>query len=226
MTESLVDAAERRIQTQFQSIWSLAVYGYYSRAETIAAIQRDLAPAYHGAPLPLGYAGAMAALGTRTIRFRCRVRRVEPISPTDQVKRVDAETSGRRTETFMSAPSPTDVLIIGSGAAGAALAYRLSEGGARVVCLEQGPWVLPAEHPHYSNEWEFELQRRWGRSPGVRQAAADYPIASTRVNPMLYNGVGGSTIHYNAHWPRLKPVDFRKGNRARPGRIGRLADQL
>ncbi len=111
----------------------------------------------------------------------------------------------------MSGLLPTDVLIVGSGAAGAALAYRLSEGGARVVCLEQGPWVLPSEHPHYSNEWEFELQRRWGRNPMVRQASADYPIASTRVNPMLYNGVGGSTIHYNAHWPRLKPVDFRKG---------------
>ena len=111
----------------------------------------------------------------------------------------------------MSSPFPTDVLVIGSGAAGAVIAYRLSEQGVRVVCLEQGPWVLPSEHPHYSNEWEFELQRRWGRNPNVRQASADFPISSTRVNPMLYNAVGGSTVHYNAHWPRLKPVDFRKG---------------
>lgn len=51
---------EREQPEMFQSIWRLAVYGYYSRAETIAAIQRDLAPAYHGAPLPLGYSGAMA----------------------------------------------------------------------------------------------------------------------------------------------------------------------
>jgi choline dehydrogenase-like flavoprotein len=28
---------------------------------------------------------------------------------------------------------------------------------------------------------------------------------------MLMNVVGGSTTHYNAHWPRKKPVDFRKG---------------
>jgi choline dehydrogenase-like flavoprotein len=28
---------------------------------------------------------------------------------------------------------------------------------------------------------------------------------------MLMNVVGGSTTHYNAHWPRLRPSDFRKG---------------
>lgn len=44
----------------FLSFWRLAVYGYYSRTDTIGAIQRDLAPAYHGAPLPLGYAHAIA----------------------------------------------------------------------------------------------------------------------------------------------------------------------
>lgn len=40
---------------EFTALWRLAVYGYYSEPETIAAIQRDLAPGYHGAPLPLGY---------------------------------------------------------------------------------------------------------------------------------------------------------------------------
>lgn len=60
--EPMTDALSRLEQEQpatFQSIWRLAVYGYYSRAETINAIQRDLAPAYHGAPLPLGYSDAM-----------------------------------------------------------------------------------------------------------------------------------------------------------------------
>jgi 2-methyl-1,2-propanediol dehydrogenase len=111
----------------------------------------------------------------------------------------------------VSEPPATDVLIIGSGMAGAAVARRLSERGVRVVCLEQGPWVLPEEHPHYSDEFEFELRRRWNRSPAGRHDPADYPVAATRVDVMLYNGVGGSTNHYNAHWPRLKPVDFRKG---------------
>ena len=42
-----------------KGLWALAVYGYYSRPEVIEAIQRDHAPAYHGAPLPLGYAHAI-----------------------------------------------------------------------------------------------------------------------------------------------------------------------
>jgi len=60
MTVALADL-EREQPLTFRSLWSLAVYGYYSRPETIAAIQRDLAPAYHGAPLPHGYASAMPA---------------------------------------------------------------------------------------------------------------------------------------------------------------------
>ena len=113
----------------------------------------------------------------------------------------------------MSAPTPTDVLVIGSGAAGAAIAKRLSGRGVRVVCLEQGPWTLSGEHPHYSDEYEYELRWRWNRSPSGRHDPADYPVTveGNRVDVMLYNGVGGSTTHYNAHWPRLKPVDFRKG---------------
>ena len=57
----------------------------------------------------------------------------------------------------MSAPTPTDVLIIGSGAAGAAIAKRLSGRGVRVVCLEPGPRTLSGEHPHYTGAYQFEL---------------------------------------------------------------------
>ncbi len=59
MTAALT-AFEQQHPAEFTALWRLAVYGYYSRPETIAAIQRDLAPAYHGAPLPLGYAHAIA----------------------------------------------------------------------------------------------------------------------------------------------------------------------
>ena len=54
-------AFEQQQPANFTALWRLAVFGYYSRPETIAAIQRDLAPQYHGAPLPLGYAHALAA---------------------------------------------------------------------------------------------------------------------------------------------------------------------
>src|SRR5690606_19900715 len=88
---------------------------------------------------------------------------------------------------LMSAPDPVDVLIVGSGMAGAAIAKRLSERGLRVVCLEQGPWVGAEEHPHYSNEWEFETLRRWNRNPNDRHAPADFPVTGNDINPLLYN---------------------------------------
>jgi hypothetical protein len=50
-----LEALEYNDPTLFVALWRLAVYGYYSRPETIAAIQRDFKVAYHGAPLPLGY---------------------------------------------------------------------------------------------------------------------------------------------------------------------------
>jgi hypothetical protein len=58
MTEALA-TLERERPEEFLALWRLAVYGYYSRPETIAAISRDLYAPYHGAPLPLGYAHAI-----------------------------------------------------------------------------------------------------------------------------------------------------------------------
>lgn len=56
--------ALRQLETErpgdFNVLWRLAVFGYYSRRATIAAIARDHAAAYHGAPLPLGYDHAIA----------------------------------------------------------------------------------------------------------------------------------------------------------------------
>ncbi|MEU6128432.1 GMC family oxidoreductase [Saccharopolyspora sp. NPDC047091] len=103
-----------------------------------------------------------------------------------------------------------DVLIIGSGPGGAGVAKKLSAAGMRVVCLEQGPWVKPSEHPHYHDEWEIEKQRGWAYDPNVRQLPEDYPVTGS-TTPYLMNNVGGSTVHYAGHWPRYKPVDFRKG---------------
>ncbi len=61
--EDMTAALERLEQDdpdRFQALWALAVYGYYSRPEVTAAIQAELAPGYHGAPLPLGYAHLIA----------------------------------------------------------------------------------------------------------------------------------------------------------------------
>ncbi len=42
---------------------------------------------------------------------------------------------------------PIDVLIIGAGASGAAIAWSLAETRMRIVCLEQGGWMHPSDYP-------------------------------------------------------------------------------
>jgi choline dehydrogenase-like flavoprotein len=104
-----------------------------------------------------------------------------------------------------------DVLIVGAGASGAAVAWSLSEAGQRVVCLEQGDWVSPASLPHARDDWELHRLTDFNPDPNVRQLAADYPVndAASTFTPLMFNAVGGSTIHWSAHFPRYHPSDFR-----------------
>ena len=106
-----------------------------------------------------------------------------------------------------------DVLVIGSGAAGAAVTKRLSDLGAKVVCLEQGDWVDRQDYPSTRADWEIALRRGpFHFNPNVRKRPEDYPIVSTGGHPptvLMFNAVGGSTIHYTAHFPRFHPSDFR-----------------
>ena len=81
-------ALEREQPEAFLALWRLAVYGYYSRPEVIAAIQRELAPAYHGAPLPLGYAHAIAPWDPADPLHNPRNGRGSYL-PTDAIRRVD-----------------------------------------------------------------------------------------------------------------------------------------
>ena len=47
----------------------------------------------------------------------------------------------------------TDVVIVGAGVAGGAIAARLVENGVRVVLLEQGPFVHDIDHPIIRDDW-------------------------------------------------------------------------
>ena len=105
-----------------------------------------------------------------------------------------------------------DVLIIGSGATGSIAAKVLGEAGLRVVCLEQGGWVEPRDHPHYSPDWQWQRRLRWSADVNVRQGNEDdFPVHSNSSQVLMWNGVGGSTNVYGALWPRYRPSDFRKG---------------
>ena len=46
---------------------------------------------------------------------------------------------------------------------------------------------------------------------GGNPFSADYPIddSGSPLKPLMWNGVGGSTINWAAHVPRLHPSDFR-----------------
>ncbi len=104
-----------------------------------------------------------------------------------------------------------DILIIGTGASGAAAAWRLSAAGFRVVCLEQGRWHRANEYPTAFADWELRGATTYAFDPNIRGLPEDYPInnAASAITPLMFNAVGGSTIHWTAHAPRLHPSDFR-----------------
>jgi len=110
-----------------------------------------------------------------------------------------------------NANEPADVVIIGSGAAGAALAWSLAETRMKIVCLEQGDWMKPEEYPTSGTDWEMRRFGDFGLSPNGRGRREDYPIndAESPIAVSNFNAVGGSTILYAAHFPRMHPSDFR-----------------
>ena len=106
---------------------------------------------------------------------------------------------------------PADVLVVGAGATGAALSWRLSSRGLSVTCLEQGGWVDPASYPPGYADWPLHFLSDFHLDPNVRKLPSDYPVNTddSPITVSMYNAVGGSTIQWSAHFPRLHPSDFR-----------------
>jgi choline dehydrogenase-like flavoprotein len=104
-----------------------------------------------------------------------------------------------------------DVLIIGAGASGAAVAWMLADAGWKVVCLEQGGWVDPMSMPHWHDRWELRRLTDFNPDPNLRGRPEDYPVNNegSDFTPLMFNAVGGSTIHWSGHFPRYHPSDFR-----------------
>jgi choline dehydrogenase-like flavoprotein len=104
-----------------------------------------------------------------------------------------------------------DVLIIGAGASGAAVAWSLAETRMKILCLEQGDWMKQSEYPANGRDFEARAFSDYATSPNIRRAPADYPINddNSPIKVVNFNAVGGSTIMYTAHYPRLHPSDFR-----------------
>jgi choline dehydrogenase-like flavoprotein len=103
-----------------------------------------------------------------------------------------------------------DIVIVGAGAGGSAAAFELSKSNLKIVCLEQGTHTSKAELPGNGIDWEIRSQKNFNINPNLRQAAADYPInnENSPISIANFNGVGGSTVLYSAHYPRFHPADF------------------
>ena len=104
-----------------------------------------------------------------------------------------------------------DVLIVGGGASAAAAAWSLADTRMRILCLEQGDWPEPARFPTTGRDWEVRQHGEWNTSPHQRRATADYPINDddSPIKIINFNGVGGGTVLFGAHFPRFHPSDFR-----------------
>ena len=66
-----------------------------------------------------------------------------------------------------------DVLIIGSGASGAAAAWSLADSRMRILCLEQGDWMKSTDFPSNGRDWEARRYTDFDIRPNFRGRDTD-----------------------------------------------------
>ena len=93
-----------------------------------------------------------------------------------------------------------DVMIIGSGAGGGTLAYRLAPSGKRILILERGGY-LPRERENWSTEAVFAEERYKARETWHDKDGRPF-------RPGIHYWVGGNTKVYGAVLLRLREQDF------------------
>jgi choline dehydrogenase-like flavoprotein len=99
----------------------------------------------------------------------------------------------------MEMPVSCDVLIIGSGVGGGAVARQLAGTGARVLIVERGP-VLPREPQNWDPEAVFaDLRYR---------STETWTSGDRRFRPGQYYYVGGHTKFYGTAMFRFREQDF------------------
>src|SRR6185436_15731062 len=93
-----------------------------------------------------------------------------------------------------------DIIIIGTGAGGGTLAYRLAASGKRILLLERGDYV-PREQDNWSTravnvDGKYQTTERWRDKAGKE------------LHPHTNYWVGGNTKFYGAALFRLRERDF------------------
>lgn len=113
-----------------------------------------------------------------------------------------------------------DVVIVGSGIAGALLAERLTLSGVRVAILEAGPRI---DRGHALRRY-FQAPFKTPESPYEATPEADFPVTvdpghwyrqsgPDRFKSTYLKGVGGTTWHWLGTCLRFLPNDFRMRSR-------------
>ena len=93
-----------------------------------------------------------------------------------------------------------DVIIIGSGAGGGTLAYRLASSGKRILILERGDYV-----PREKANWDSRVVNVEGR---YQTGEVWRDAAGNALHPHTNYYVGGNTKFYGAALFRLRERDF------------------
>ena len=100
----------------------------------------------------------------------------------------------------MSANHHYDVIIIGTGAGGGTLAYRLAPSGMKILLLERGDFV-----PREKQNWDSRAVVGEGRYNNVEPWR---DIKGNEFVPGAHYFVGGNTKFYGAALVRLRKQDF------------------
>ncbi|MBW4612663.1 MAG: GMC family oxidoreductase [Desmonostoc vinosum HA7617-LM4] len=95
-----------------------------------------------------------------------------------------------------------DVIIIGTGAGGGTLAYKLAASGKKILVLERGTFL-----PRSKTNWDSKqvLQKEYYRTSEIW-----YDKNGKAIHPLTYYYVGGNTKFYGGALFRFRERDFEK----------------
>jgi choline dehydrogenase-like flavoprotein len=224
---SLVEELERRESAVFTVLRALVYEGYYRDPGLAAVVEQRTGfaagAALEGLELPPFEEHRLARVAALPGRFALPPEaslsdgEPWPAAPVAPVTAADGGSAGRPMASKgrdRGTRRVADVLVVGAGAAGAAVCARLGERGLDVVCLEQGEWYPPQERPKAFPDWEVRDLRAWSPRVAARSSPSDYPVTSVGedlVDILMVPAVGGSTVAYGGHFWRLSPSDFELG---------------